>query len=113
MKMKKVGALLLTAMVSIGLLAGCGGNAGSNQGADTGSSESSDGNAAENATASGDSAAEDSGASNDGTAGDTTASNDTSGGDAAEDVTIWYYWETEGHQKALDKVISDYNASQD
>lgn len=32
--------------------------------------------------------------------------------DAAEDVTIWYYWETEGHQKALDKVISDYNDSQ-
>lgn len=31
----------------------------------------------------------------------------------AEDVTIWYYWETEGHQVALDKVIQDYNASQD
>ncbi len=30
-----------------------------------------------------------------------------------EDVTIWYYWETEGHQVALDKVIQDYNASQD
>ena len=29
-----------------------------------------------------------------------------------EDVTIWYYWETEGHQKALDKVIQDYNNSQ-
>lgn len=31
----------------------------------------------------------------------------------AEAVTIWYYWETEGHQVALDKVIQDYNASQD
>lgn len=31
---------------------------------------------------------------------------------AAEEVTIWYYWETEGHQVALDKVITDYNASQ-
>lgn len=30
-----------------------------------------------------------------------------------EEVTIWYYWETEGHQVALDKVIQDYNASQD
>lgn len=30
-----------------------------------------------------------------------------------EDVTIWYYWETEGHQVALDKVIKDYNESQD
>lgn len=32
---------------------------------------------------------------------------------SAEDVTVWYYWETEGHQIALDKVIQDYNASQD
>lgn len=31
---------------------------------------------------------------------------------ADKDVTIWYYWETEGHQKALDKVIQDYNSSQ-
>jgi len=31
----------------------------------------------------------------------------------AKDVTIWYYWETEGHQVALDKVIEDYNNSQD
>lgn len=29
------------------------------------------------------------------------------------EVTIWYYWETEGHQQALDKVIKDYNESQD
>lgn len=28
-------------------------------------------------------------------------------------VTIWYYWETEGHQIALDKIIQEYNASQD
>lgn len=33
--------------------------------------------------------------------------------ESAENVTIWYYWETEGHQKALSKVIDDYNASQD
>ncbi len=32
--------------------------------------------------------------------------------EASGDVTIWYYWETEGHQKALDKIITDYNASQ-
>lgn len=31
----------------------------------------------------------------------------------AKSVTIWYYWETEGHQIALDKIIQDYNASQD
>lgn len=35
------------------------------------------------------------------------------GAEAAKDVTIWYYWETEGHQVALDKVIEDYNNSQD
>lgn len=32
---------------------------------------------------------------------------------AAEDVTIWYYWETEGHQKALNEMIDVYNAQQD
>ncbi len=32
---------------------------------------------------------------------------------AAEAVTIWYYWETEGHQVALDHIIQDYNTSQD
>ena len=41
---------------------------------------------------------------------------DSGGGEesgGSKDVTIWYYWETEGHQVALDKVITDYNASQD
>ena len=33
--------------------------------------------------------------------------------EASKDVTIWYYMETEGHQVALDKVIQDYNESQD
>ena len=41
------------------------------------------------------------------------SSESTGSSASAEDVTIWYYWETEGHQKALDKVIQDYNASQD
>lgn len=50
--------------------------------------------------------------------GSSGGSDDTSGSDngteaSAEDVTIWYYWETEGHQVALDKVIEDYNNSQD
>ncbi len=31
---------------------------------------------------------------------------------ASGDVTIWYYWETEGHQKALDTLIQQYNDSQ-
>lgn len=28
------------------------------------------------------------------------------------DVTIWYYWETPGHQEALNKVVQDFNAQQ-
>ncbi|MDD2972579.1 MAG: ABC transporter substrate-binding protein [Lachnospiraceae bacterium] len=32
---------------------------------------------------------------------------------AEGDVTIWYYWENEGHQKALDELIKGYNDSQD
>ena len=32
--------------------------------------------------------------------------------DATGDVTIWYYWETEGHQKALDHIIQAYNDQQ-
>ena len=31
---------------------------------------------------------------------------------ASGDVMIWYYWETEGHQKALDTLIQQYNDSQ-
>lgn len=38
---------------------------------------------------------------------------ETAGEAQAEKVEIWYYWETEGHQIALNKIIEDYNASQD
>ncbi len=31
---------------------------------------------------------------------------------ASGDVEIWYYWETEGHQKALNHIIEEFNASQ-
>ena len=33
--------------------------------------------------------------------------------EASGDVTIWYYWETEGHQKALSHIIEEFNGSQD
>ena len=33
--------------------------------------------------------------------------------EASGDVEIWYYWETEGHQKALNHIIEEFNASQD
>ena len=32
--------------------------------------------------------------------------------EASGDVTIWYYWETEGHQKALDHIIQAFNDQQ-
>ena len=32
--------------------------------------------------------------------------------DASGNVTIWYYWETEGHQKALSQLVKDFNDSQ-
>ncbi|MCR5221588.1 MAG: extracellular solute-binding protein, partial [Lachnospiraceae bacterium] len=32
---------------------------------------------------------------------------------AAGDVTIWYYWETAGHQEALDHIIQEFNGQQD
>lgn len=48
---------------------------------------------------------------------DTTAdtTSDTTAETPAEtqDVELWYYWETEGHQVALQAAIDDYNASQD
>ena len=33
--------------------------------------------------------------------------------DGRQEISLWYYWETESHQQAIDKVIRDYNASQD
>lgn len=32
-------------------------------------------------------------------------------GESLGDVEIWYYWETEGHQKALDHIIQEFNAT--
>lgn len=31
---------------------------------------------------------------------------------AEGNVTIWYYWETEGHQEALNHIIDEFNSSQ-
>ena len=33
--------------------------------------------------------------------------------EASGDVTIWYYWETEGHQEALNHIIEEFNNSQE
>lgn len=83
MKKNRITAIMLALVMVLALLAGCGGNG---ENAPAPSSEPS--NPGNNAAPS-------------------------NAGSAAEPVTIWYYWETEGHQVALDKVIKDYNASQD
>lgn len=42
-----------------------------------------------------------------------TESVDTASAQAASgNVTIWYYWETEGHQKALSHIVEEFNSSQ-
>lgn len=43
---------------------------------------------------------------------DTDTATDSGAGKASGNVTIWYYWETEGHQKALSKMVQDFNDSQ-
>ncbi len=94
MKKRKITALLTAAAMTTGILAGCGG-AGDNAAA-----PASEAPAAEEAPAAQDSAAaEESG-------GDTASAGEV------QPITIWYYWETEGHQVALDQVIQEYNGSQ-
>lgn len=105
MKRKKMAAVLMTAMISAGLLAGCGGGSGTGGNeADVSDSASSDAN---------EGADENQGTGEDGEeANDADMEESASASGSGEELTIWYYWETEGHQKALDKVITDYNASQ-
>lgn len=87
MKRKKVTALLAVMAMTATLMTGCGSSADTQDTAETPQ-------AAEEASDK-----------------ESTEAAETSGG--AEAVTIWYYWETEGHQVALDQVIQEYNAAQD
>ena len=87
MKRKKVTALLAVMAMTATLITGCGSSADTQDTAETPQ-------AAEEASDK-----------------ESTEAAETSGG--AEAVTIWYYWETEGHQVALDQVIQEYNASQE
>lgn len=43
----------------------------------------------------------------------TTQEANVDASEASGDVTIWYYWETEGHQKALSHIVDEFNSSQD
>lgn len=85
--MKQVTALGLAALLTAGMLAGCGGQ-------EEPATDNTEKDVVEAVESEDEAAKEDEGGE-------------------AEAVTIWYYWETEGHQVALNKIIEDYNASQD
>lgn len=89
MKRKRVIALLAALTMLAGLITGCGSSGETEEAAQPAEETSAEEPAAEEAA---ESASAESG--------------------SAEAVTIWYYWETEGHQVALDQVIQEYNASQ-
>ncbi|MDE6845989.1 MAG: ABC transporter substrate-binding protein [Lachnospiraceae bacterium] len=99
MKKKKITALLTAMAMTAGLLAGCGSSSDSGAAADTTGTGSDAGAEVQESPA-----AETTEADNSEQAAHTGE---------ADAVTIWYYWETEGHQVALDQVIQDYNASQE
>lgn len=99
MKRKKITALLAAFAMTVGLAAGCGNTEKAETNTDNASAEEP---AAENTDDAGEQEASD---------GEAKGEEAAPSGDA-EAVTIWYYWETEGHQVALDQVIQDYNASQ-
>lgn len=93
MKKRKITALLTALAMTAGILAGCG----------SGNSESAP---ADNAPAA------------DSTSEKQENAKEESGGEAAtvgaaQAITIWYYWENEGHQMTLDQLIQEYNGSQD
>lgn len=95
MKSKKVISLLTALAITVGLIAGCGSSGQTGNAANTEST-------AENDAAEEEKPEEEAEEQN----GEEAAAS------GAEAVTIWYYWETEGHQVALDQVIQEYNASQ-
>lgn len=98
MKRKKITALFAALAMTASLITGCGasGSTEDSAAADTGTTESE--------------TAEEEAAVDEGVAEESASETESAG--AAEAVTIWYYWETEGHQVALDQVIQEYNASQ-
>ena len=88
--MKKVLATLLAGALAASMLIGCGASASTDSSAAAPAAEPQ---AQETATE----------------ASEPVAAAD----DAAGDVTIWYYWETAGHQEALNHIIQEFNGQQD
>ncbi len=90
MKKKKMLSLLMTACMTSMLLAGCGAKQEASNAGETGTAATSQ---TDNAAAEEEKA-------------------DASDASAQGTVTIWYYWETEGHQEALNHIIEEFNGSQ-
>lgn len=93
MKKRKITAVLTALAVTAGIMSGCGSGGGKGVAADNTP-------AADKAPAAQESAGEEN-------SGETASSGE------AQAVTIWYYWENEGHQVTLDQLIQEYNGSQD
>ena len=89
--MKKVLATLLAAAMAVTMLVGCG---------STDKGTTTEAPAAKEDTAPAASSTE---------ASEPVAASE----DASGDVTIWYYWETAGHQEALNHIIQEFNEKQD
>lgn len=83
-------SLLMTACMTSMLLAGCGAKQEASNAGETGTAATSQ---TDNAAAEEEKA-------------------DASDASAQGTVTIWYYWETEGHQEALNHIIEEFNGSQ-
>lgn len=86
MKLKKLTALFTAALLVAGTLTACG-----NTGEKTNANNQ---------------------AQTENNSGSTGAAGAKETAAAAQAVTIWYYWETEGHQVALDEVITKFNSQQ-
>lgn len=81
--MKRILVVILALVMTVGLLAGCSGKQPSSE---TGSNSSS--------------------------SGTDTSSTDKGTTSQKKNLTLWYYWETEKHQQTLDRVIKEFNNSQ-
>ncbi|MDD2969832.1 MAG: ABC transporter substrate-binding protein [Lachnospiraceae bacterium] len=90
MKRNKVTSLVLAAVMVAISLTGCGG-ASAGESSETTTTEATAEVAAESTT---------------------EEAQEVTADAASGDVTIWYYWENESHQKALDEMIQGYNDSQ-
>ncbi len=94
--MKKVISLLIVLTMLTALLMGCSSKKEDTSSTSTNGSDSSS-TAADQDSGSSDNSADASAQQAEGASGN---------------VTIWYYWETEGHQKALNQLVQDFNNSQ-